>query len=108
MSTIYQSIELLAKEKGIEAQIIFDAVKDAIILAARKQFKNVGEMTAEVDPKKGIQVFALRKIVEEVADPLNEWTLEEAKKNKDALMKVLKPHDVTNDRLDEVSMALAT
>ena len=82
LSTIYQSIELLAKEKGIEAQIIFDAVKDAIILAARKQFKNVGEMTAEVDPKKGIQVFALRKIVEEVADPLNEWTLEEAKKNK--------------------------
>ncbi|QEL20830.1 hypothetical protein [Limnoglobus roseus] len=28
---------------------------------------------------------------------------EEARKNKDALMKVLKPHDVTNDRLDEVS-----
>ncbi len=30
-------------------------------------------------------------------------TGEEARKNKDALMKVLKPHDVTNDRLDEVS-----
>ena len=28
---------------------------------------------------------------------------EEARKNKEALMKVLKPHDVTNDRLDEVS-----
>ncbi|MBM3761973.1 MAG: transcription termination/antitermination protein NusA [Acidobacteria bacterium] len=82
MGSIYQSIEMLAKEKGIEAQIIFDAVKDAIILAARKQFKNVGEMAAEVDPKKGIQVFALRKIVETVADPLNEWTIEEAKKNK--------------------------
>lgn len=82
LSTIYQSIELLAKEKGIEAQIIFDAVKDAIILATRKQFKNVGEMIAEVDPKKGIQVFALRKIVEEVADPLNEWTVDEAKSHK--------------------------
>ncbi len=82
MGTIYQSIEMLAKEKGIEATIIFDAVKDAIILAARKQFKNVGELVAEVDPKKGIQVFALRKIVETVADPANEWTMEEAKKNK--------------------------
>lgn len=30
-------------------------------------------------------------------------TGEEARKNKDALMKVLKPHGVTNDRLDEVS-----
>ncbi len=82
MGTIYQSIELLAKEKGIEAQIIFDAVKDAVILAARKQFKNVGELAAEVDQKHGIQVFALKKIVETVADPLNEWTVEEAKKNK--------------------------
>jgi len=82
LGTIYQSIEMLAKEKGIEATIIFDAVKDAIILAARKQFKNVGEMVAEVDQKKGIQVFALRKIVETVADPANEWTMDEAKKNK--------------------------
>jgi hypothetical protein len=30
-------------------------------------------------------------------------TQEEARKNKEALMKVLKPHNVTNDRLDEVS-----
>src|SRR5262245_37904643 len=28
---------------------------------------------------------------------------EEARRNKDALMKVLQPHGVTNDRLDEVS-----
>lgn len=28
---------------------------------------------------------------------------EEARRNKDALMKVLKPHGITNDRLDEVS-----
>ncbi len=82
MGTIYQSIELLAKEKGIDAQIIFDAVKDAVVLAARKQFKNVGELAAEVDQKHGIQVFSLRKIVEEVQDPLNEWTIAEAKKNK--------------------------
>jgi hypothetical protein len=30
-------------------------------------------------------------------------TPEQAKRNKDALMKVLQPHGVTNDRLDEVS-----
>lgn len=30
-------------------------------------------------------------------------TGEEARRNKDALMKVLKPHGITNDRLDEVS-----
>jgi N utilization substance protein A len=82
LGSIYQSIELLAKEKGIEAQIIFDAVKDAIILAARKQFKNAGELAAEVDQKNGIQVFSIRRVVEEVLDPAVEWTVEEARKNK--------------------------
>lgn len=82
VGSIYQSIEMLAKEKGIEATIIFDAVKDAIILAARKQFKNVGEIAADVDPKKGIQVFSIKRVVETVADPVNEWTPEEARKNK--------------------------
>lgn len=82
MGSIYQSIEMLAKEKGIDAQIIFDAVKDAIELAARKQFKNVGAVEAGVDPKKGIQVFSVRRIVEEVTDPTSEWTVEEAARNK--------------------------
>ena len=34
MASIYQSIEILSKEKGIDAQIVVDAVKDAILVAA--------------------------------------------------------------------------
>ncbi|MDX2266535.1 MAG: transcription termination factor NusA [Bryobacter sp.] len=82
MGSITQTIDLLAKEKGIDPTIIIDAVKDAVVLAARKQFKNIAEMEAEVDNKHGIQVFAIRRIVEEVADPQAEWTVEEARKNK--------------------------
>ena len=36
METIFQSIEILSKEKGIDPQIVFDAVKDAMLIAARK------------------------------------------------------------------------
>ena len=36
LGNIYQSIEILSKEKGIDPQIIRDAVKDAMLVAARK------------------------------------------------------------------------
>jgi N utilization substance protein A len=35
MGTLYQSIEILSKEKGVDAQVILDAVKDALMVAAR-------------------------------------------------------------------------
>jgi len=38
LGTIYQSIEILSKEKGIDPKIILDAVKDAMLVAARKHF----------------------------------------------------------------------
>ena len=40
MATIYQSIEILSKEKGIDPQIVVDALKDAMLAAARKQYRN--------------------------------------------------------------------
>ena len=39
MGSIYQSIELLSKEKGIETQIVLDAVKDALLVVARKHYR---------------------------------------------------------------------
>ena len=36
MASIYQSIEILSKEKGIDPQIVIDAVKDAMLVAARR------------------------------------------------------------------------
>jgi transcription termination/antitermination protein NusA len=39
LETIFQSIEILSKEKGIDPQIVLDAVKDAMLIAAKKQFR---------------------------------------------------------------------
>ena len=76
-----QSIEILSKEKGIDPRIVRDAVKDAMLVAARKQFRSNENLVAELDEKSGaIQIFAVRKVVEVVADPLNEMTLDEARK----------------------------
>jgi len=78
--SIYQLIEMLSKEKGIEAQIIADAVKDAMLVAARKQFKANEEIAVEFDDRGDLQLFSLKKVVESVADPVNELTIDQARK----------------------------
>jgi N utilization substance protein A len=80
LGTIYQSIEILSKEKGIDPQVIVDAVKDAMLVAARKHYHTEEDLVAEFDEKTGaIQIFVVKKVVETVEDPLNQLTLEQAR-----------------------------
>ena len=81
MSGIYQAVELLSKEKGISKDIVIDALKDAMVIAARKHYKTNEDMDADFDPKSGeIMLFGLRQVVETVADPVKEVSLEEAQR----------------------------
>jgi N utilization substance protein A len=81
LGPIVQSIEILAKEKGIEPKVILDAVKDAMLVAARKQFHTEEDLVAEIDEKTGaLQIFGVRQVVEEVTDPLKEISLTDAQK----------------------------
>ncbi len=86
METIFQSIEILSKEKGIDPQIVLDAVKDAMLIAARKHYRTNEDYVADMDPKTGaIQLYAVKKVVEAVEDPAHEMTLAEARRiNPDA------------------------
>jgi transcription termination/antitermination protein NusA len=80
LGSIFESIEILSKEKGIDPQVVITAVKDAMLVAARKQFKTNEDLVAEVNDKANlIQIYALKKVVETVADPLNELTLEQGR-----------------------------
>jgi N utilization substance protein A len=100
LASIYQSIEILSKEKGIDAQIVVDAVKDAILVAARKQFRGNEELVADFDPQSGaLLLFAVKVVVETVVDPVKEMTLEEARKTDPAaelgaLIRFPRPTDV--------------
>ncbi|HXI44422.1 MAG TPA: transcription termination factor NusA [Bryobacteraceae bacterium] len=81
METIYQSIEILSKEKGIDMQIVLDAVKDAMLIAARKHFRTEEDYVAEMDEKTGaIHLFAIKKVADPVTDPVKEITLQQALK----------------------------
>jgi len=81
LASIYQSIEILSKEKGIDPQIVLDAVKDAMLVAARKHYRTEGELEATLDERSGaIQIFAIKRVVEKVEDPDNEIALGDAVK----------------------------
>ena len=74
-------IEQISREKGINSETIIGAVKSALQVAAKKCFGASDNIQVEIDPKSGeIQVILIKKIVEEVTNPKEEISLEEAKK----------------------------
>src|SRR5437773_1121383 len=52
-SVLYQSIETLSRDKGIEPAVVVGAVEDAIALATRKYYKTQENMRAEMDRETG-------------------------------------------------------
>jgi transcription termination/antitermination protein NusA len=81
-SALYQSIELLSREKGIEPGIVVGAVEEAIALATRKYYKTQENMRGELNKDTGeITAYIYKTVVtddEQVEDPVNQITLAEA------------------------------
>jgi N utilization substance protein A len=78
VGTIYQSIEILSKEKGIDPQIVIDAVKDAMLVAARKHFRTTEDLVAAFNDAGALEIYGVKKVVESVLDPVKEISLEDA------------------------------
>ena len=79
MGSIYQSIEILSKEKGIDPRIVVDAVKDAMLVAARKHFRTTEDLIADFNSSTGaLEIFGVRQVVQEVQDAGKEISLPEA------------------------------
>jgi len=81
-SVLYQSIELLSQEKGIDPAIVVGAVEEAIALATRKYYKTQENMRGELNKETGeIQAYIYKTVVadeEQIEDPVNQITLAEA------------------------------
>ena len=81
LNELYESIDQLAKEKGIDPKIVLTAVEDALLVAARKYYKSNEDLFAKFDEETGrIQVYAIKKVLDEVTNPLKEMSLEEARR----------------------------
>ena len=83
-SVLYQSIETLSRDKGIEpAIVVVGAVEDAIALATRKYYKTQENMRAEMDKETGeIRAYVFKTVVETPSRSRtrsNQMTLEAAR-----------------------------
>jgi N utilization substance protein A len=82
-SVLYQSIELLSQEKGIDPAIVVGAVEEAIALATRKFYKTQENMRGELNKETGeITAYIYKTVVADddpLEDELNQITLTEAK-----------------------------
>ncbi|MCW5891893.1 MAG: transcription termination/antitermination protein NusA [bacterium] len=77
-------IEQVSKEKGIDRDIIVDALKEAMLSAARRTYGPEKKIEAQYDPTLGeVELFEILTVVDVVQDVENEITLDEARRTLD-------------------------
>jgi N utilization substance protein A len=77
-------IEQVSKEKGIDRQIIVEALKDAMLSAAKRTYGPEKKIEAQWNSEIGeVELFEIRTVVDEVSDAENEVTLAEARRSMD-------------------------
>src|ERR687895_1749412 len=78
VNPLLQQIDAIAKEKGVEPEIIISAVQDALEAAARKRYKSEA-LRARFNQESGqLELYAVKKIVADVTDPSTQISLTEA------------------------------
>jgi len=83
-SELYNIIEGVSREKGIDPQIVVSAVEDAIVMATRKHYKSQENFRARLDKDTGkISAYVVKTVVEtpqQVEDPNLQITVEDARR----------------------------
>ncbi|MBI3091555.1 MAG: transcription termination/antitermination protein NusA [Candidatus Tectomicrobia bacterium] len=74
-------IDQLSREKGLEKEVMVEAMKAALLTAARKRYGHNADITAHLDMAIGqIELVHNQQVVERVISPGREITLEQAKR----------------------------
>ena len=74
-------INQVATDKGLDREVIFQAIEAALISAYKRNFGSIANVTSEVDRTSGeMRVFAEREVVEDAINTRTEINLEDARK----------------------------
>jgi len=79
-SELFNAINYLEKEKGIDKETLFEALEAALISAYKKNFKSASNVSVKFDEEAGtMNIFARKTVVEEVENDQEEISLDEAR-----------------------------
>ncbi|MGH9468447.1 MAG: NusA N-terminal domain-containing protein, partial [Terriglobales bacterium] len=79
-SVLYQQVEQLSRDKGIDPAVVVSAVEDAFLAATRKHLKTLEELESVLNKDTGeISVFAVKNVVEQVTSDDLEISLSDAR-----------------------------
>ena len=74
------TIDSIVKEKGIDKQVVLEALEQAVLSAANKKYRNTRELEAHFNEEVGeVELFEFVTVVEEVTDSYKEIDLGEAR-----------------------------
>jgi N utilization substance protein A len=77
---LQQTIEALAKEKGIEPDVVISAIEEAVATASRKYYNTGENLKTRFNTETGqVDLFALKTVVEDVTTPATEIAITEAR-----------------------------
>src|SRR4029450_13439332 len=77
---LQQTIEALAKEKGIEPDVVISAIEEAVATASRKYYKTGENLKTRFNMETGqVDLFALKTVVQDVANAATEISIDEAR-----------------------------
>ena len=76
---LVQALAALEQEKGIKAEVLVEAIEEALKKAYEKNYDESENVEVQFDQKKGnIKVYSVKTVVEEIDEPYEQITLEEA------------------------------
>ncbi|WLR46915.1 transcription termination factor NusA [Halobacillus litoralis] len=78
-SELFDAMNYLEKEKGIDKNLLLEALEAALISAYKKNFNSATNVRVDINEEESaMKVLARKEIVEEVMDPQQEISIEEA------------------------------
>ncbi|MBI4792158.1 MAG: transcription termination/antitermination protein NusA [Deltaproteobacteria bacterium] len=81
LSDLKRIIDQISRDKGIDRQLLIEALEEAVLSAAKKRYGLRRDIEVKFNDEFGeVELFQFRKVVEQVEDEQVEVSLEEAKR----------------------------